>query len=450
MSKWIFAFLTIASLLSAEEEIRVELTTRAKLAPLYLCRFHTKETKLPLTYLKNLRKTFEFDLSHSGYSKVLPLNEILEKAASHTDLAVAFNPSRWSKGGVSYVIKGNVEDYTLNLFVFSVKESTLKQFQGIPLSGNLDVDRRQLHKLSDALMKTLFGIEGLATTHILYSVQMKKESSSASNWRSEIWECDWDGGNPRQVTYEQDYSITPVMIPAHPTYGSDRFLYVNYKNGQPKIYFSSLKNRTGKPLLELRGNQLLPAISKQRDKIAFISDAAGRADLFVQKVEPSGILIGKPEQLFSYPRSTQGSPSFSPDGKKLAFVSDKDGTPRIYLIASMIQNSKRPKPALITKRNRENTCPTWSPDGTKIAYSAKTKGVRQIWIYDLEAEEELQLTTGPGNKENPCWALNSLHLVFNSTDPDSTELYLVNLNQPDAVRITKGSGKKHYPTWGTQ
>jgi len=182
--------------------------------------------------------------------------------------------------------------------------------------------------------------------------------------------------------------------------------------------------------------------------LAFISDATGRADLFIQKLDASGMLVGKPQQLFSYPGSTQASPTFSPDGSKIAFVSDKDGTPRIYIIPSEITNNKRAKPVLLTKQNKENTCPNWSPDGKKIAYSAKTNGVRQIWIYDFEAEQELQLTTGPGNKENPCWAPDSLHLVFNSTDPDSTELYLVNLNQPEAVQITKGPGKKHYPTWG--
>ena len=181
--------------------------------------------------------------------------------------------------------------------------------------------------------------------------------------------------------------------------------------------------------------------------MAFICDASGRADLFVQPIRPENGRMGTPVQLFSYPRSTQASPTFSPDGTKIAFASDKDGSTRIYLIPSS-RGEKRATPELITKKNRENSCPSWSADGTKLAYSAKTDGIRQIWIYDFTSKEETQLTFGGGNKENPCWAANSLHLIFNSTDASSSDLYMVNLNQPEAIKITQGPGKKHYPTWG--
>ncbi|MDN3505615.1 MAG: Tol-Pal system protein TolB [Simkaniaceae bacterium] len=446
----IISLLALVVSLHAEEEIRVELTTKAHLSPFYISRIHNENAELEPSYLKKLHQVLEFDLRYSGFATVVEMDEILEKALKHTDPNVAFNPQRWEKGGVSFVVKGSVTEKKLDLFALNVKTGSLKKFEDVPLSGNLSQDRRQMHKLSDALLSTLFGAEGVADSRILYSLQVANPDPSRDEWKAEIWECDFDGANAKQITYEHDYSITPVLIPSHPTYGRDRFLYVNYKNGQPKIYFSSLKNRTGKPLIHLRGNQLLPAVSNDRDKLAFISDAGGRADLFLQTIDDKGMLEGKPTQLFSYPRATQASPSFSPSGEKIAFVSDKDGTPRIYIIPSMMENNKRADPTLITKRNRENTCPTWSPDGTKIAYSAKTNGVRQIWIYDLELEEEQQLTTGPGNKENPCWAKDSLHLVFNSTDTSASELYLVNLNQPEAVKITSGSGKKHYPTWGTK
>ncbi len=441
-------FLLFAFYLSAEEEIRVELTTKAHLSSIYLARIQGENAELEPSYLKNLRSILHFDLNYSGYSKIVEIDEILEKALRHHDPKVAFNPGRWDKAGISFVLKGNVQNKKLDLYAFNVKTGSLKKFEQIPLAKDLSLDRKQMHKLSDALLNTLFGVEGIANSRILYSVQVENPDPNKEEWKAEIWECDLDGGETRQVTYEHSYSITPVLIPAHPSYGNERFLYVNYKNGQPKIYFSSLKNRTGKPLLDLRGNQLLPAVSKGRDKMAFISDAGGRADLFLQNIDNKGMLQGKPTQLFSYSRSTQASPTFSPDGEKIAFVSDKDGTPRIYIIPSSLENNKRANPILITKQSRENTCPSWSPDGTKIAYSAKTNGVRQIWFYDFELEEEQQLTTGPGNKENPCWAKDSLHLVFNSTDPGSSELYLVNLNQPEVVKITSGSGKKHYPTWG--
>jgi TolB protein len=343
----------------------------------------------------------------------------------------------------------DLEGRSLKVSVFNVQTGSLKTFSPIALTGDISQDRRQMHKIADGIHQALFNKEGIASSRLLFSWQMKNPKADGSEWISEIWECDWDGANARQLTHENSYCVTPVIAPRSATFNNDNFLYVSYKMGQPKIYIGSLKGGPGKRLIDLRGNQLLPTISPRRDKIAFICDAGGRTDLFLQPFHPESREVGKPVQLYSWPRSTQASPTFSPDGSKIAFVSDKDGGMRIYIIAA-IPSEKRQNVLMISKQNRENSCPCWSPDGTKLAYSAKTNGTRQIWIYDFVTEEETQLTTGPGNKENPFWAPNSQHLVFNSTGNASSELYIVNLNQPDAVKISRGPGKKHYPTWGSR
>jgi len=185
----------------------------------------------------------------------------------------------------------------------------------------------------------------------------------------------------------------------------------------------------------LRGNQLLPAISSGKTELAFISDAAGRADLFIKQYNTERKT--KPRQLFSYPGASNASPSFSPDGK-IAFVSDKTGTPRIYIIDLL---HKHP-PMLLTRKHVENTCPSWSPDGKKIAYIAKVEGVRQIWIYDLITKQESALTRGGFNKENSVWAPDNLHIYFNSVDKKQTQLYMLHINHPNPIQITFGAGEK--------
>ncbi len=398
-------------------EIRIQLATENRLAPIHLREIQSSDSSFSPAYLKQLDAVLRFDMSYSGYTVPVSLD------------------SR-----APYALSGAVKAKKLTLTL--AQGASTKQFKEIPLSGSLDIDRRQIHKVSDAIMKHLFTANGVASSKLLYAIQSQENNT----WISEIWESDWDGGNLAQVTREKSYCVSPVFIPAKPGFVSNRFLYVSYKLGQPKIYLASVNEGTGKRVVDLKGNQLLPAVSPERNKIAFICDAAGRTDLFIQSINPEKGEMGKPVQLFSFPRSTQASPTFSPDGSKIAFVSDKDGSPRIYIIPTTV-TKQRAQATLITKQNSESSCPSWSPDGTKLAYSAKTKGIRQIWIYDFEAGEERQLTDGPGNKENPCWASDSLHLVFNSTDASSSEIFLVNLNQPDAVKITRGGGKKHYPTW---
>jgi TolB protein len=431
------------------DDIRVHLSTNNPLTPVYIGGFQGQNAGLERAYLTELESVLQFDMNYNGNTKVLPKSEAKEELLSQPNSYDAFNAEKWKNFGVAYVMRGAVVNKQLSVTIFSVQSGSVKQFKEIILSGNIGQDRRQIHKIADGIYTALFNKPGIANTRILYSAQTK--GVMGAQWTSEIWECDWDGANSRQVTHEGSYCVTPVFIPSQGSqFANDKFLYVSYKKGQPKIYIASLKEGSGKRLVDLRGNQFLPAISPKKDKIAFICDAAGRTDLFIQFINgEKGEIGGKPVQLFSFPRATQASPTFSPDGSKIAFVSDKDGPAKVYIIPST-PSAKRATPFLISKQNAESSCPAWSPDGTKIAYSAKTSGTRQIWIYDFSTGEERQLTSGPGNKENPAWAPNSSHIVFNSTDGASSELFLVNLNQPEAVRITKGPGKKHYPTWGTR
>ena len=177
------------------------------------------------------------------------------------------------------------------------------------MTGELASDRRQIHKLADSIHKILFQEEGIASTQILFAYKNQRENSK--EWTSEIWECDYDGANPHQLTHERSYCVTPVSMPQRLGYIDNHFLYVSYKIGQPKIYVGDRKGGTSKRLVDLRGNQLLPAVSSQRDKVAFICDAGGRTDLFLQSFDPKTGQVGKPIQLYSHPRSTQASPTFT-------------------------------------------------------------------------------------------------------------------------------------------
>ncbi len=435
---FILSFITCTLFASeAPQEIRIHLLTESSLSSIYLSEITGASSTFPPSYLKELEKVLRHDFHYNGKTTVQDKNPEKEKSLQSGAISSIQAPF-----AISFSLKGK----NLQAKAFDILANSAKSFPEITLTGSLSEDRKQLHKLSDSLHKALFNSEGIASSKILYSFQKKDSSGQLI---SEIAECDWDGENIRSLTHENSYCINPVVIPKGEKFHKDLFLYVSYKTGQPKIFISSKEEGKGKKVVDIRGNQMLPAISRQRDKLAFICDASGRTDLFVQSIQPETGQIGTPKQIFSYPRSSQGSPTFSPDGSKIAFVSDKDGTPRIYQISSEVKSTRQPS-HMITKKNKENTCPSWSPDGIKLAYSAKTEGVRQIWIYDFVSGEEKQLTYGPGNKENPCWAANSLHIVFNSTDDNYSDLYVVNLHQPNAIKITKGPGKKHYPAWGSR
>lgn len=433
---WKCISLFLIPLLLISQELEVRLATRSSLKPLYLSNLEADEPDW--RYLEEWRAVLEFDLNASGYCTVLPRDKNLEEKLQFPDLRSHFDIGAWKKEKIPFCLAAKVSQNRLELTAFNIEQGTSKKYPPTPL------ERQAIHKLADALQKDLFGKEGISSLRLIYTQRSKNEAVNGKGWVSEVWVCDSDGANAKQITKDNSYCLSPYFLPN----SAEQFFYVSEKNGQSKIYRASLSNPKGELMVDLRGNQALPSLSKKGTQMAFITDVAGRPDLFIQNFDEKGKMLGKARQLFSAPRATQATPTFSPDGKQIAFVSDKDGPPRIYVLNVVdSRNTQRQQPKLITKRNRENTSPAWSPDGTKLAYSAKVDGVRQIWIYDFLTDEETPLTTDPQNKENPSWAPDSFHLVYNTEGNDICELYLIHINQGEPIQISKGAEQKRFASW---
>jgi TolB protein len=427
--------------------IYVRLATENQLLPLYLTKISSTGSGFDNSYVEKLREILRFDLNYNGMTEVVKNTSDKDSLLENKRLDDSVQLSAWKASNIFYVVKAEIKDKNLSANMLLVNNHSLKNVEGITLTGDLSQDRKSIHKLADAIHRSLFNTDGIANTRIIYTV---KKKISDQNWIADVWEADYDGGNARQITDDNALIVSPIYVPPKPGFKSGNIVYVSYKNGQPKMFFRNLKSNDNQRVTLLRGNQLMPAINRDRNKLAFICDVAGNPDIFVLSFTPEGGAVGKPRQIFATPhKATQGGPTFNPDGTEVAFVSNKDGKPRIYTLKIPDEGQKINdiKPVLVSKQNRESTAPAWSPDGTKIAYSAMTDGVRQIWLYDLNTKQERQITQGAGHKENPTWAPDSLHIMFNSQSRDLTDLYLINLNQHEAVKITSGAGEKRFPNW---
>jgi len=133
----------------------------------------------------------------------------------------------------------------------------------------------------------------------------------------------------------------------------------------------------------------------------------------------------------------------SPDGKWVAFVSDRDGWDNLYLVAA-----SGGEPVQVTKGRLEVRHLTWSPDSTRLVYSVSENeqpGVRHLAMATLGGDpakaQIATLTTGRGTNIVPALAPDAQHLVYQHADPqNSPDLYLIKVGGEDKgapVRLTE-------------
>jgi TolB protein len=414
--------------LSFTKEYNVSLKTKALTYPILI---ETTFKEAGDDYMHKINQAIQFDFMVNAITFVLD---------PKTKKRIFLNES-----GVPYInfnsnsitpyltIHYKVQEKMLDVYLTDQKKQT-KHIGPIPLSLESEKDASIYHKVHDKIVQMWFSQKGIASKRLLYCKQNEKKNF-------QVVCSDYNAHNPKIITKPFENCITPKFIP-NKSGQSAQFLVVNYRSGQPKVHIGSLITYETKPFIQLAGQQLLVAISLQSNALAFISDRTSQIDLFVQYIDFENKKASKPKQLFSYPNSTQSSPSFSPDGRQIVFVSDKSGHPHLYILPTNLQ--KEIAPLKITNLSEENTCPAWSFDGKRIAYVAKTNEVRQIWIFEVDTQKEWQLTFDNKQKENPCFAPNNLHLVYNTQEDGDCNLFLIDLRHQKPLRLTKGLGQIRY------
>jgi len=186
-----------------------------------------------------------------------------------------------------------------------------------------------------------------------------------------------------------------------------------------------------------------PTWSPDGKSIAFISNMSGRNNIWV--VPADG---GFPTQL-TVSDQRQTAPSWSPDGKWIAYQSDYDGDEQwdIFLVSP-----KTGKVVSLTQtRDIAELSPTWSPDGRYLAYEVKpkTSAAYEIDIYDMIMREVKHLTTNtPQDKSNsgPIWSKDGKYIVYTQTQAKGTDsnIFVADVATGKSTLLTPHEGEQLY------
>ena len=122
------------------------------------------------------------------------------------------------------------------------------------------------------------------------------------------------------------------------------------------------------------------------------------------------------------------SPTWSPDGTRLAYVSFLNGRPEIY-----VQNIFSAKKEKLASFRGLNNAPRWSPDGKHLALTLSKDGNPEIYIMNINSRKLTRITKNYAIDTEPEWLPNSEGIVFTSDRGGSPQLYEIKLNRNRAV-----------------
>jgi Tol biopolymer transport system component len=184
----------------------------------------------------------------------------------------------------------------------------------------------------------------------------------------------------------------------------------------------------------------MPALSPDGSRVAFVSNRDDNEDIYVLRVgDPSSV-----QQLTGVLES-DWDPAWSPDGTRIAFESRRSGNWDVWI---MDANGRHPTDMTADSPDDEFT-PAWSPDGTTIAFSSTRSGRAEIWSMPTGGGTWTPLTGSPvWWAIGPQWSQDGTGICFtgNSVGRYTSDIFTVRPDGTDLTALTSDPGNE----WGCQ
>ena len=237
--------------------------------------------------------------------------------------------------------------------------------------------------------------------------------------------------------------------------------FVSDRDRNSEIYVMDADGGNQRRLTNNPASDHSPSWSSDGKRIAFVSDRDGhvhpihgRSTSEIYVMDADG---GNPQNLTNDPHH-DWSPSWSPDSKRIVFGSDRDRdnnphNTEIYVMKADGTNQRR-----LTNNLTEDMYPAWSPDGGRIAFSARREGhvvhnldiTYEIYVMDADGENEQRLTENRHNDMYPAWSPNGERIAFVSDRKgnwENYEIYVMDADGGNQQKLTNDRGDDWWPSW---
>ncbi|MBC7235758.1 MAG: PD40 domain-containing protein [Chloroflexi bacterium] len=190
-------------------------------------------------------------------------------------------------------------------------------------------------------------------------------------------------------------------------------------------------------LTENDADDTSPVLSPDGRRIAFVSTRDGNREIYVMSSDGSGA------SNLTLNAAEDWTPSWSPDGQRIAFASFREGNWEIYTMKADGSDLRR-----LTNHPAADYAPAWSPDGKRIAFVSNRDGNLEIYIMASDGTNPQRFTEHPATDQAPAWSPDGRELLWESYRDGNMEIYAAALDGSNLRSVSRDAyADDHGPTW---
>ncbi len=332
--------------------------------------------------------------------------------------------------GTLTVNGGRVQVYG---WLFDTRNSANPQVLGKQYNEDAseEMARTIAHRFADEIIFRLGGgINGIAETKIFFI--------SSRSGSKEVWAMDYDGQNPHQITRLGTITMSPRISPDNTRVA---FASLGKEGWAIRMYSLELGRLVAFPGGSTGGANQSPSWAPDGNRLAFSSSRSGDPEIWIANTD------GGNAHRITFFAGPDVSPTWNPKtGTQLAWVSGRTGLPQIYIMDQDGANIQR-----LTDGGYA-VSPSWSPNGQFLTFSWNRKygpgapGGQDIYVMDIASKRWLQLTHDAGSNDFPSWSPDGRHIVFQRQMGSHTEIWSMLSDGTQQQQLTHG-GNNTMPNW---
>ena len=350
--------------------------------------------------------------------------------------------SSLKKMGVELLITGicrqKGKTVSLQLTTTDVRRKTsviTKTYSAVTLA-NVD---QSLRNYGDLILKKFTKKPGIFFSKIAFVGKKSKKDFK------QIYTIDFDGSNLKQITNTPAHHLSPSWSP------DNRYLvYTSFEDGNPDLFIYDRLQKKHSKISGRSGVNSGGQFAHTGNIVAFTGSQRGDTDIYI--TDTRGLYRHRLIKGFGL----DVDPTFSPNGKWLAFVSGRYGNPHIFRATLSWAHNRLQviEDKRLTYAGWYNANPSWSPDSKKIAFAGYDRDIDRFDIFLMNADGSNfeRMTLNKGDNESPSWSPNGMLLVFFSTRTKYSrkgpaKLYIMNRDGSEQKLLATKLYEAQTPRW---